>query len=172
MGSESIRRFLTTFPSAVARRPARVGGAQQQCCAGHTGAVTGAGFSSAAFVGSAGAGVAAGGVVAGVAVGAGFALAAGVWAIVEKTRSHEHLSLGVSPRGAQAFFRAAQAMAALAQQGLRGRLAKDQIVLESDEGEVLSIEPFRQLLRIIRVDNIFFFRPTASCNMKCQCHVI
>ncbi len=32
-------------------------------------------------------------------------------AIVEKTRSHETLSLGVSPRGAQALFRAAQALA-------------------------------------------------------------
>ncbi len=34
-------------------------------------------------------------------------------AIVEKTRSHEHLSMGVSPRGAQALFRATQAMAAV-----------------------------------------------------------
>ena len=32
-------------------------------------------------------------------------------AIVEKTRAHEALSLGVSPRGAQALYRAAQAMA-------------------------------------------------------------
>jgi MoxR-like ATPase len=32
-------------------------------------------------------------------------------AIVEKTRAHESLSLGVSPRGAQALYRAAQAMA-------------------------------------------------------------
>jgi MoxR-like ATPase len=32
-------------------------------------------------------------------------------AIVEKTRSHESLSLGVSPRGSQALFRAAQALA-------------------------------------------------------------
>ncbi len=32
-------------------------------------------------------------------------------AIVEKTRSHESLSLGVSPRGAQALFRATQALA-------------------------------------------------------------
>ncbi|MFM2126165.1 MAG: hypothetical protein RL328_2616 [Acidobacteriota bacterium] len=34
-------------------------------------------------------------------------------AIVDKTRTHEHLSLGVSPRGAQAFFRATQALAAV-----------------------------------------------------------
>jgi MoxR-like ATPase len=34
-------------------------------------------------------------------------------AIVERTRSHEQLSMGVSPRGAQALFRAAQAMAAV-----------------------------------------------------------
>jgi MoxR-like ATPase len=33
-------------------------------------------------------------------------------AIVERTRSHEQLAMGVSPRGAQALFRAAQAMAA------------------------------------------------------------
>ncbi len=32
-------------------------------------------------------------------------------AIVEKTRSHEHLALGVSPRGAQALYRASQALA-------------------------------------------------------------
>src|SRR5260370_6827360 len=32
-------------------------------------------------------------------------------AIVEKTRSHESLALGVSPRGAQALYRATQAMA-------------------------------------------------------------
>lgn len=32
-------------------------------------------------------------------------------AIVEKTRNHDSLSLGVSPRGAQAFYRAAQALA-------------------------------------------------------------
>ncbi len=32
-------------------------------------------------------------------------------AVVEKTRSHESLSLGVSPRGAQALYRAAQALA-------------------------------------------------------------
>ncbi len=32
-------------------------------------------------------------------------------AIVEKTRSHESLALGVSPRGAQALYRAAQALA-------------------------------------------------------------
>ena len=32
-------------------------------------------------------------------------------AIIEKTRAHEALSLGVSPRGAQALYRAAQAMA-------------------------------------------------------------
>jgi MoxR-like ATPase len=31
--------------------------------------------------------------------------------IVEKTRSHESLALGVSPRGSQALFRAAQALA-------------------------------------------------------------
>ena len=34
-------------------------------------------------------------------------------AIVEKTRTHESLALGVSPRGSQALFRAAQAMALL-----------------------------------------------------------
>lgn len=34
-------------------------------------------------------------------------------AIVERTRSHEQLLMGVSPRGAQALFRAAQAMAAV-----------------------------------------------------------
>ncbi len=34
-------------------------------------------------------------------------------AIVERTRSHEQLAMGVSPRGAQALFRAAQAMAAV-----------------------------------------------------------
>ncbi len=34
-------------------------------------------------------------------------------AIVEKTRSHESLSLGVSPRGAQALYRATQALAAV-----------------------------------------------------------
>jgi MoxR-like ATPase len=34
-------------------------------------------------------------------------------AIVERTRSHELLSLGVSPRGAQALFRASQALAAV-----------------------------------------------------------
>ena len=34
-------------------------------------------------------------------------------AIVERTRTHEHLSLGVSPRGAQALFRATQALAAV-----------------------------------------------------------
>ena len=34
-------------------------------------------------------------------------------AIVERTRSHEQLSMGVSPRGAQALFRAAQALAAV-----------------------------------------------------------
>jgi MoxR-like ATPase len=32
-------------------------------------------------------------------------------AIVEKTRTHESLALGVSPRGAQALYRAAQALA-------------------------------------------------------------
>jgi len=32
-------------------------------------------------------------------------------AIVEKTRAHESLALGVSPRGSQALFRAAQALA-------------------------------------------------------------
>ena len=32
-------------------------------------------------------------------------------AIVEKSRGHESLSLGVSPRGAQALYRAAQALA-------------------------------------------------------------
>jgi MoxR-like ATPase len=34
-------------------------------------------------------------------------------AIVERTRSHESLSMGVSPRGAQALFRATQALAAV-----------------------------------------------------------
>jgi MoxR-like ATPase len=32
-------------------------------------------------------------------------------AIVEKTRQHEYLSLGVSPRGSMMFYRAAQALA-------------------------------------------------------------
>jgi MoxR-like ATPase len=32
-------------------------------------------------------------------------------AIVEKTRTHEHLALGVSPRGSMALYRAAQALA-------------------------------------------------------------
>lgn len=36
-----------------------------------------------------------------------------ILAIIERTRSHEQLSMGVSPRGAQALFRAAQAMAAV-----------------------------------------------------------
>ena len=34
-------------------------------------------------------------------------------AIVKRTRSHEALSMGVSPRGAQALFRASQALAAV-----------------------------------------------------------
>ena len=34
-------------------------------------------------------------------------------AIVDRTRAHENLALGVSPRGAQALYRAAQAMAAI-----------------------------------------------------------
>jgi MoxR-like ATPase len=34
-----------------------------------------------------------------------------VLAIVERTRNHESLSLGVSPRGSQALFRAVQALA-------------------------------------------------------------
>jgi MoxR-like ATPase len=34
-------------------------------------------------------------------------------AIVEKTRAHESLALGVSPRGAQALYRATQALAML-----------------------------------------------------------
>jgi MoxR-like ATPase len=34
-------------------------------------------------------------------------------AIVEKTRNHESLALGVSPRGSQALYRAAQALALL-----------------------------------------------------------
>ena len=34
-------------------------------------------------------------------------------AIVDRTRAHENLTLGVSPRGAQALYRASQAMAAL-----------------------------------------------------------
>jgi MoxR-like ATPase len=38
-------------------------------------------------------------------------------AIVEKTRAHEALSLGVSPRGAQALYRAAQALAMLEGRG-------------------------------------------------------
>ena len=33
------------------------------------------------------------------------------WRIVEQTRTHESLALGVSPRGAQALYRAAQALA-------------------------------------------------------------
>jgi MoxR-like ATPase len=36
-----------------------------------------------------------------------------ILAIVERTRTHESLTLGVSPRGAQALYRAAQAMALL-----------------------------------------------------------
>jgi MoxR-like ATPase len=36
-----------------------------------------------------------------------------ILAIVEKTRHHESLALGVSPRGAQALYRAAQALALL-----------------------------------------------------------
>jgi MoxR-like ATPase len=36
-----------------------------------------------------------------------------ILAIVERTRAHEMLSLGVSPRGAQALYRASQALAAL-----------------------------------------------------------
>ena len=36
-----------------------------------------------------------------------------IMAIVEKTRTHESLSLGVSPRGAQALYRSAQALALL-----------------------------------------------------------
>ncbi len=34
-----------------------------------------------------------------------------ILAIVEKTRQHEYLSLGVSPRGSMSLFRAAQALA-------------------------------------------------------------
>jgi MoxR-like ATPase len=34
-----------------------------------------------------------------------------IMAVVERTRAHEALSLGVSPRGAQALYRAAQALA-------------------------------------------------------------
>ena len=34
-------------------------------------------------------------------------------AIVESTRSHDSLSMGVSPRGSQALYRAAQALAAV-----------------------------------------------------------
>jgi MoxR-like ATPase len=34
-----------------------------------------------------------------------------ILAIVEKTRAHESLALGVSPRGSQALYRAAQALA-------------------------------------------------------------
>jgi MoxR-like ATPase len=34
-------------------------------------------------------------------------------AIVERTRSHESLAMGVSPRGAQALYRASQALAAV-----------------------------------------------------------
>jgi MoxR-like ATPase len=37
-----------------------------------------------------------------------------VLAIVAKTRTSEHLSLGISPRGSQALYRCAQAMAFLA----------------------------------------------------------
>ena len=40
-------------------------------------------------------------------------------AIVERTRSHEGLALGVSPRGSQAFYRAVQAYALLEDRGLR-----------------------------------------------------
>jgi MoxR-like ATPase len=34
-------------------------------------------------------------------------------AIVERTRAHESLAMGVSPRGAQALYRASQALAAV-----------------------------------------------------------
>ena len=34
-----------------------------------------------------------------------------IMAIVERTRAHESLTLGVSPRGAQTLYRASQAMA-------------------------------------------------------------
>ena len=37
--------------------------------------------------------------------------------IVEKTRTHEGLSLGVSPRGSQALYRAVQALAAVEGRG-------------------------------------------------------
>ncbi len=33
--------------------------------------------------------------------------------IIEKTRSHEHIALGVSPRGSQALLKAVQAYAAI-----------------------------------------------------------
>jgi len=36
-----------------------------------------------------------------------------ILAIVEKTRNHESLALGVSPRGSQALYRAVQALALL-----------------------------------------------------------
>ncbi|HEV1286213.1 MAG TPA: MoxR family ATPase, partial [Bryobacteraceae bacterium] len=36
-----------------------------------------------------------------------------VLAIVEKTRTHDSLAMGVSPRGSQALFRATQALAAV-----------------------------------------------------------
>ncbi len=36
-----------------------------------------------------------------------------IMSIVEKTRAHESLSLGVSPRGSQALYRATQALALL-----------------------------------------------------------
>jgi MoxR-like ATPase len=49
--------------------------------------------------------------VAGVAVDE--AVVTYLLAIVEKTRAHEALAMGVSPRGAQALYRAAQALAAL-----------------------------------------------------------
>ena len=44
-------------------------------------------------------------------VGVDEALVDYMLAIVEKTRAHESLALGVSPRGAQALYRAAQALA-------------------------------------------------------------
>jgi MoxR-like ATPase len=46
-------------------------------------------------------------------VGMDDALVDYILAIVEKTRTHESLAMGVSPRGAQALFRAAQALAAV-----------------------------------------------------------
>ncbi len=50
-------------------------------------------------------------------VGVDAALVDYMLAIIERTRTHEQLALGVSPRGSQALFRAVQANAALEGRG-------------------------------------------------------